>query len=614
MPTLQKRFLLCTLLCGLVAGLLLWPGRGGGFMLDDEPFVSENAAVHISTLDAGSLMQAAYSFAPGGGSRALPMVTFALDYWRGGGDPKAFKTTNIVIHILTVLALAGFFNLLLSMAGWPQRKTAWAAPVLALAWAIHPLQVSSVLYVVQRMQTLATLFVVLALWAYLFARRAQIENRPSRQHWITTGLFWVLALASKEDAILLPAYALALELTVLQFKAARPELARTIRKTWLGLVAFGIVSFLAFMVPHYWQSDAYPFRNFSTYERLLTQGRVLSMYVGQVLFPLPGRLPFFYDGFVPSRGLLEPATTLPGILFVIGLLALAWCLRERRPLFAFGVFIFFAGHFISSNVIGLELAFEHRNHLPLIGAVLAIADLLAAALNYHRHRPRLTFVFFALMLTSLGTATSQRVQTWSTPLKFAQTSVTLAPDSERAWIALCRSDFDMSAGKPESPYFDAAIKACTQGAEIPDGASTLASLVVLKTIKGNVGQQDWGRLLERMQHVTMTPSNVAVARYLASYSNTDEQVDVHNVVRVIDIVAKRAGFTPQEYAGFAYYMSTKHSLEPDSYRYFTLAVEKSPPDSPLIRSIFADLRSDGKENWAIKLEELANRKSSVSHN
>ena len=51
-----------------------------------------------------------------------------------------------------------------------------ALSALALAWAAHPLQVSAVLYVVQRIQTMGTLFLVLALWAYLQARQAQIER------------------------------------------------------------------------------------------------------------------------------------------------------------------------------------------------------------------------------------------------------------------------------------------------------------------------------------------------------------------------------------------------------------------------------------------------------
>src|SRR5690606_10458044 len=106
-------------------------------------------------------------------------------------------------------------------------------PALALAWALHPLQVSSVLYIVQRMQTLATFFIAIALWAYVRARMAQIEGRPGRTRLLLTGLAWAGGLGSKEDAVLLPAYLLALELTVFRFQAADLSLSRRLRNGYL---------------------------------------------------------------------------------------------------------------------------------------------------------------------------------------------------------------------------------------------------------------------------------------------------------------------------------------------------------------------------------------------
>src|SRR3546814_15345469 len=106
------------------------------------------------------------------------MLTFSLDYLRAGGpEPAIFTSTNIVIHALTACALAWFFRSLLLISGVPGERARWCAPVLALAWAAHPLQVSSVLYAVQRFQTLGTLFLVRALWAYLNARPASSEER-----------------------------------------------------------------------------------------------------------------------------------------------------------------------------------------------------------------------------------------------------------------------------------------------------------------------------------------------------------------------------------------------------------------------------------------------------
>ena len=599
----HRNFILLGALCALLAALVFLPGLGGGFLLDDEPTITENSAVQITDLSINSLTQAAYGFKVGGGSRALPMLTFGVDYWRAGLDPSAFKATNILIHALTALALAYFFRLLLAMSGWPRIRAELVAAALALAWAVHPLQVSSVLYIVQRMQTMGTLFLVMALWAYLKMRQAQIADERSRQYGVLTGLAWVLALASKEDSVLLPAYALALELTVLRFRAAQPGLAKGLRRGYMLATLVGGAIFLAIVVPRYWHWDAYPTRDFSSWERLLTQARVLAMYLGQVLFPLPSHLPFHYDWLQPSRGLLQPWTTLPSVLLVLGLLGAAWLLRVRRPLFALGIFLFFAGHFITSNVIGLELAFEHRNHFPLIGAVLAIGDLLTVAIVRMRLQPRGAIAAVVLLFAMLGSATLMRAKAWGSPLGFAQAGTRIAPQSERAWIDLCRIHFDLSAGDPGNPHFEEALDACSKGSTMTYGASNLASLTVMRSIKGIATPADWERLQERMRTVTMTASNAGVAWYLVRYSNGDNRIDPRNVIPIIDIVGRRAGFRPEEYAGFGYY-AMKKELNSDAYRYFAEAVRASPPPSQLPSALIADLKAEGNEDMAGRVQAL----------
>lgn len=599
-------FLLLSLACSVLASLLFIPGLSGAFLFDDGPNIVDNASLHLTHLDLESLRKAAYSFQPGGGSRALPMLSFALDHWRAGPDPAAFKTTNLVIHTITTVAIAFFLRGVLLLLAWPPRQATLAALALALAWAIHPLQVSSVLYVVQRMQTMATLFIVLSLLTYIGARRAQLEGRPSRPSWILTFLFGALAFASKEDSIVLPAYMLALELTVLRFGAAQPSTAKALKRGYLALTALGALLYLLVVLPHFWVSGAYSGRDYGSLERLLTQARVLAMYWGQIVFPLPQQLPFYYDWIVSSRGLLQPRTTLPALMLIGGLLALAGYARVRRPLLSLGILFFFIGHFISSNVLGLELAFEHRNHFPLIGAVLVLGDLVALGMERAKLRPWV--ITAACVVPAIWAAgTLSRAILWGNPMEFARKSTEFAPGSSRAWNSLCIANYNLSGEKP-GPYLDQAIAACEKGGDIPYATTSLTNLVVFKTIRGDAVPDDWRKLHDRLRSAIMSSENSRTAWVLMTNAHQGVALDEAGMLEAIDIVMARLPMQPMEYAAIGYFIMDSTAQPARAYPAFARVVESSPPDSVLVAELLRDLKAKGRPEWAVKLQMLADQR------
>lgn len=601
----RYRFPMWAALLALLATSLLLPGLSGGFIFDDRPNIQENGALHVTNLTGESLRDAAYSFQPGNGTRALSMISFALDHWRAGGlDPRAFKTTNLLIHALTAFALALLFRRLLSLANWPPRRAAFAALAMAALWAAHPLQVSSALYIVQRMQTLSTLFVVLALWTYLSARQAQIEDRRSRTQFVLTGLFGALALAAKEDALLLPAYALVLELTVLGFRAARPSLAQGLRRAYLVVTVAGAALYVLFVLPHYWSWDNYPGRTFSSAERLLTQGRVLVMYLGQILLPLPERLTFFYDDLQISRGILDPPSTLAALGLIAALLVLAWRWRFARPVFACGVLFFFAGHIITSNVINLEMAFEHRNQLPLVGVLLAVGDLCFAAAQRWGMKQAWAVGLGAVILVATSVATLSRSYMWGEPLRFAQYSVDIAPRSERAWLALGGTYADFSGRRPSSPYLQKAIEACEQGARKIDSVLLLSNIVNYRTIQGTVTQADWQRFHQRLERSPMTQQNRNVVWTQIRNAKRGIPMDERGVLDTIDIVSRRTVFSPEQNLQLASYVFSSTQYPEEAFPYLKRAVEQAEPDDRLVVQTLSQLHQAGRDDWVQQLSSL----------
>jgi len=604
-------FLLLTL-CFAVLGMAVFvPGLPGGFVLDDGANILQNRILYVDRFDVEQFVYAALSFHDGTGSRALPMLTFALDYWRAGAmDVEAFKLTNIGVHGLTALALAFFLRRLFRLAQWSEQRAVWGALLVALAWAIHPLQVSSVLYVVQRMQTMSSFFIILALWAYVAMREAQLAGGRGRLQGGLLVLVWLLALACKEDAVLLPVYTLALELTLLRFAAGQRVVARGLRQSYGLMLVLGGLLFVFYALPHYWHWDAYPGRNFSSSERLLTQGRVLVMYLGQILLPWPDWMPFYYDNYQVSRSLWQPWTTLPSLAILFAMLFWAWRWRHRQPLFAFGIFFFFAGHFLASNVIGLELVFEHRNHLPLLGMLLALADLLLLVVNrLQLNRPSL-LAALTLCLVFVSAATLMRAYMWGDPLRFAEKSASLAPQSNRSWIGWSNFWFSRYKQTKDTQYLYYAVDVAERSFEHTASVAVAGNILLFKSILGNLEQSDWQRFYEILRG---SPPGGERGQAMEMFMTHPEKNFVHERAEVVKamqlmLVVEPPGFTQAMRMGVYAY---KAGMPLEAMVFFRRAALVSSPDEPTLKRLMGDLVQQGHPEMAAELQALLDKRGSI---
>lgn len=607
------RFSLFCLLAAALGSAFFLPALSGGFVLDDGVNILDNHVLYVDALNSDSVINAAFSFHNGTGARPLPMLSFAFDYWRTGSmDATAFKVTNLIIHALTTFFLAFFFRRLFILAGYTPKKAAWGALALALIWAIHPLQVSSVMYVVQRMQTMTTLFLVLALWAYLGMRQIQLNGAGrGRVQGVLVLLFLLLALACKEDAPLLFFYVLALELTVLRFRAAQLDIARGLRQSFLALSFVAGVLYFFLVVPHYWQWDAYTGRDFSSLERLMTQTRVLALYLGQIVFPNPDNMTFFYDDWEISRSLLSPVTTLPSILLVSGLLFWSWRWRACRPLFSLGVLLFFAGHFITSNVVGLELIFEHRNHFPLIGAVLAIADLMVMFVQRFRLDRLKAGICFGIVFTIVGGATLARAYTWGDPVRHGEKQVELLPNSVRAWTQLGGAHFDLYKASGEELHLQNAIRVNTEGLEAINAPQFAANLVIYKALLGTVTDSDWQKFMDVLKEAPNSWQNKFVVWNFMT--NVERGVDIEpaRVVESIDILAGKTRLSHDQYLRMAVFVYKFGDDKNAALPYFLKFAKSVPLDDGSLKRIVQELSDAGHQDWVDQINYITKKRQNA---
>lgn len=575
----MQRSLPLILLLLLLTGLAYWPGLSGGFLFDDYTNIVDNSKVQPEHLDLAALTRAAQVFERGTIGRPLATIGFAVDYLIGGMHPWVFKLHSLLVHLLNTLLVFLLVRRLLTLprAAVPHASTG-AAFAIALLWAIHPLQVSTVLYIVQIMEMLAATFMLLGLLAYLRGRIRQIEGKRGWP-WIAAAVACMpIGLLAKETAVLLPVFTLALELTVLGFAAATPRTQRVLRIGYGVGALLAVIVFFAFIIPHYAAPGAYNFRDFSLGERLLTQLRVLPMYLGQILLPIPSHMTFYYDNYSVSHGLLNPATTLAGGLLLAALTASAVYWRKRLPLYAFGILLFFGAHFLTSNVVPLELVYEHRNYLALLGILLALADLVRRLPV--RDGPAIVRAGVVVVILGCGSLTLLRAATWGDPFLLAYDLAAINPDSPRASNGLAIIYSAMADGNADSPFYAMAMQEFERNARLP-GSSPIAeeNLILTAAAAGQPVQQAWwDSLLHKLQTNPIGgEESMAVQGFVSGSKKVG--LDPHMVARSYTILESRVDDLPAPtLAAFGDHALTYLKDEKLANHFFLAATEQSDRD------------------------------------
>jgi tetratricopeptide (TPR) repeat protein len=412
----------------LACWIVYWGALDVGFVLDDWPDIVDN---RVDQWPAVSLDAAARSVAASDDRRPVAHLSFGLNHAVAGLDPRGYHVVNVLIHLCNgwlVYAFAcALFRRERALEGQLGRRLAPAALrpaalVAALLFVVHPIQIQSVTYIVQRMTSLATGFYLAALLCFLQGRTA---TAPSRRWlwWSGACLCGLLSLGSKEIAFTLP---LAIGLVEWFFidDLNRDWLRR--RAPLLGIFALASAGVIALSLT----SVGWERFEFSPVERLLTQTRVAVLYLSLIVAPLPSRLNLLHQ-IETSTSLFSPIATLFCAGLLVALFAVAIREARRRRLFSFAVLWLFLGLAIESSVVPLRMIFEHRVYLPLVGPALLASHALFTFTG-----PRARIVIASLSIAALCLGTVLRNQLWQDPLQLWTDTATKSPGEPLAQARL----------------------------------------------------------------------------------------------------------------------------------------------------------------------------------
>ena len=483
--------LLFALLLAAMLAITWWvyhPGLSGDFLFDDFgnlPVLGATGPVthwatfwrYITSGDAD----------PTG--RPLTLLMFLIDARNWPASPYPFKVTNVILHLINGVLLAwvlwklGYALVLRTSAGnehpvvipalpeghnpesvatssktdsglrplagpgmtrgrdstapsqvLDQCGIAIAALFGAGAWLLHPLFVSTTLYIVQREAMLPATFVLIGILGWMASREALARGHTKRALASMALSAWgctALAVLCKANGALFPLLLLLSEWTVLS-RRPMPD-AQTQSRLKLAIAVFLVVpsvlliAYLVAVLPGY-AGTTPALRGWTIGQRLLTEPRAVTDYLRLLFIPHAHSTGLFNDQFQVSTGWLHPVSTLPCIALIFGLIGAGLALRKRCPAIALALLFYFAAQLMESGWIPLELYYEHRNYLP----AMLLFWPIGLALGQPGTLRLLRVIAAALILSALATLTSQRATLWGDGFRQAQVWAAINPDSARA--------------------------------------------------------------------------------------------------------------------------------------------------------------------------------------
>lgn len=418
-------FLLAGALCAI--GAAYAPAVGGDFHWDDDLAVLTNPTV----VDPGRIGVADFLPPVLGRNRTLTDLTFALNHALSGNANAPYVVTNVAIHLLVVVLVFLLASALLRRVGHPRGDG--VALAVAVIFGLHPLQTEAVSFVCQRSESLASLFYVAALLAFLEAE----ERHPAR-HWggwaAAGGVAFFAAVSSKGMALTLPIVGL---LTV-ALTGPRREHGR---RYWI--VAWGLPLLAALLlaagtvVGLSGQKDAgLDAGDLGPWRYLLTEASVILRYVWLLLWPPDQSVDHWVRG---SPGLGDPLTLASGALILAALGGAVWLARAglraggkgEARIAALGVLWYLLILAPTSSLVPLsDPMAEHRVYLANFGLILAAAVAIDWALvraRGARAGGRAGGALALLLALALGAALVARNRLWHDELALWTDAAAKAP-------------------------------------------------------------------------------------------------------------------------------------------------------------------------------------------
>jgi protein O-mannosyl-transferase len=414
----------------VLLGAVIWGNTATfKFVWDDFPFIVNNQSIRsVSKLPAFFTDKATMATDPQRKDiplfRPLRNVSFLIDYSLAGLKPAWWHVHNLLLHLINAILLLFIARSLLAGR--------FSALVAAGIFLLHPIQSEPVAWVKCRDDLLSNLFALafLLLWVKWIRANARVGAWKD----FCLASVYMLACLAKEQAVILPLLAFALDAIVPREKPDRSERGMRGLAAWmrrfpgsahprtyalLGLTGIAFLAWRTAVLKGVAQS-AYP--GGSAYHTLLTMPGAIASYFRLLAFPLHQSAD--YSGMRTITSWHDTRFLACSALILL-LLASAIAVRKRFPLETFGAAWIAISLLPVLNIIPMmQFMAERFLYLPMVGFSLACGSLIA---RLEKNKRSLASALSMLLILGAGALTLNRIPIWRNEKAFFEAT---AEDSE----------------------------------------------------------------------------------------------------------------------------------------------------------------------------------------
>lgn len=486
----------------------------GVLLLDDWPTWATNDALHKLWPPRWAVVSENGGLTTDG--RPLGAFTLALNWAIHGQAVGGYHIVNLAIHLGAALALFGAVRRTLRLPSLAPRLGAGATAIgfcAALLWVVHPLTTAAVTYIVQRVESLAALLTLLALYGFVRG----LDSGPSRRWFGLTLLACLLGVATKETFVTVPFLLLLFDRI---FAAASWREVWQRRGRWHLAFAGTLLLLAALMISTGNRGTSIGASSVAaSLDYAVTQIGGVMGYLSRTFWP--ANLIFDYGrANTPFSEVIPQAVILAGLLGGTAFVGWRWPRAGFLPL----VWFLLLAPTSSFVPVITQALTEHRTYLPSAAVITGVVILLFVVLG------RRTVVLVALVVglsIPLGVTTVRRNEVYRDAIGLWTETITKRPKNARAYFSMAVELQRLGRVPDAIPFYRQAIALDPKSVEGHHGFAM--ALVALGDREGAVAEFEQALALEPrylLSIVNLGQSLLALQRSAAALPWLEKAVEM----------------------------------------------------------------------------------------